>query len=71
MRLLGEFMSRQEVPFAMSGRRGRMGVGRQVVQLRGPIVGALWHGVLLNGPMGFLLGTGRPRALIHVYLRIT
>lgn len=46
VRLLREFMSRQEIAFAMGGRRGRVGVCREVVQLRCLIVCALWHGVL-------------------------
>jgi hypothetical protein len=39
--LPGELVSRQIVPFAMRRGCGRVGVGCQVLQFRGPIVRAL------------------------------
>jgi hypothetical protein len=41
--LLAEFVSGQVIFFTMGGRRGRVVVGRKVVQLGKSIMGALWH----------------------------
>jgi hypothetical protein len=47
VRLDGEFVSSQVISFAVGSCRGKVGVGRQVMELGDSIVRALWHGLLL------------------------
>jgi hypothetical protein len=47
MRLPAKFVSGQMIFLAMGNGGGLVGVGRQVVELRGSIVSALRHKVLL------------------------
>jgi hypothetical protein len=48
VRLHGQFVSSQVISFAVSGCRGKVGMGCQVMELGDSIVRALWHGLLLR-----------------------
>jgi hypothetical protein len=54
--LLRELVRCQIVPFPMRGSGCRVGVGCEVMQFCGPIVRALWHGVLPSGKQTWAFG---------------
>jgi hypothetical protein len=51
------------ISFAVGDGGGSVGVGRKVVEFCGPIVRALWHGVLLAG---WMMVSGRESVLYTV-----
>jgi len=68
MRLLAKFVGGEMISFAVGGGGGVVGVCRKIVKLRGPLVGTLWHSVLLAVKGDGLVAITAPASKVHLLL---